>query len=586
MEIAIPNEIRKNKSEKTSSGSNKIVSEINQTLQKASWKRKCPYDFQDMFQKFKGNLTNAAIQKTLCYELFWLPDDDVDIDDDSLSTITDFMNLIDSAKAETNSIYGQALSPDSDDNMKKYTKQWNNNPGLQKENRYFLWSAYSKGNRLKEDDKKVSQAEIIDLFDKIEKYNTKFKEEFSEDGDIEIEDPFSIEEINKSLLRGDSCGKSFRYIIRCYQQPMIEIVPCCPHCLTLLPDNWFSERLKAYEPIALVAPPESGKTAYMTSLLSERSYELLAAISLSESVSIRSGISDEKRRMAIQSTRFENLEKMTKKGLYPQGTVSNTVYPPVFLMLTEKNKEEDVLIGVFDSAGEDFKTLTEYLNASTNARPTNGMKFLKSVKSIIYFIEKKNMHGLETLNRNNNMKYTPLPLSEQANIQQTEESILISDLKQTSVSSQNDSPMQIIEELIIGMEDKQKLNSFPLEHIAYTIMKSDEFLPIKDEIEKQLDKPFEFLLENDETVNFRNEQQQNFKQEVLKAFFDKYIWDSRFPDRYSFNACPISLHCVRVAIDLNEEKNGEKKCEWSPVRIAEPLMSCISETLKKLGWIQ
>ena len=515
----------------------------------------CPFKFHDMRRKMPEQFDDLDLTDFLVYEVFELSD---------IISFTDFLNKI-------------GLGDLGFDTVKDkiYERAWKGIEGNSDE-RFLLYPANDRSNRL--NDKDESSTQNIKNFDR-----SKHGEVSVILQKIEESEDYSYEKI---CVRGYDNDKTYSYNIidEEYGEVLFTVRPCCPRCRTLLPDNWFSKAVHAYVPIALIASKSSGKTTYMTSLLDDVFTYLLKGLGATEWQVIHA-IAHEEERFGIQSTRYGNYKRLKEEGLYPIPTES--VMPPVCLTirkLEDGNKiVSQIVVGIFDCAGEKYDPRKDVSDAD--------LEFLNSMQSFIYLVEPKQMKGI-------NYKFLLDKEFDPASILSSEEQgkmqkenmgyINAGDIIKSTSGSEE---VVDIFNMMVGINNRLTANNSNLQHIAYTIVKSDELKNYKDDW-GEVDGMDELLQPRAEN-KVLNKNVFYFIDDVVKEFFEKIVLDPQtaksdieFFESVGGSNVSKSWHCVSVARELpkNKQNNG-KECEFFPVRITEPFVRCVVEKMKSLGLI-
>ncbi|MBQ3887558.1 MAG: hypothetical protein II735_06275 [Clostridia bacterium] len=371
------------------------------------------------------------------------------------------------------------------------------------------------------------------------------------------------------------------------------IRPCCPDCRTLLPDYWFDKKTVGMIPIALVAPHAGGKTTYMTALLKNAFIELLDGIGRGNWKAYNA-IQNERECVHIQKTRYENVDRLDNHQ-YPQKTPER-YHPPVMFRMVYKDgphsehQGEGVIIAIYDSAGEFFERLKDDLS----------MTMLSYMCAIIYFMEASQMQK-EDINYyfQNGDEPVLLKPDQQAEIQsdnKSNEGIPVQMLLQKT------SPFAMLRTIMTKLEMLEDYGRvLQLEHIAFTIIKSDEL----KEIENMLPRKFRIFLdplvlsENDDEEGNEGEEENDDKNS-LSGVFEKDYRESALQNIGSFiqeyfgkgksirqmmgksKKIDYSCHCVSVA---PKSKDDPTRCTFEPVRMTDPLVGCLIRPFEELGWL-
>ena len=272
------------------------------------FKSVCPYKFHRIFKYDEKNIPNLL--DNLVFEVFDM-------------TKESFANFL-TEKLEIPVDLG--FAPTTEDEV--YKSAWEKIVGNDAQ-RFYLYPKNDGLNRMY--DANIQSSSTSKFPEKLQKYTKKDYsdikfimeriKEVGEERDIECE------EYKPEGFSGDT----YMYDIKLSGEVLFEIRPCCPCCHTLLPDMWFSDITKSYIPIALIARKSGGKTTYMTSLVSNDFTDLLESMGVNWLV--QTAIKGEKQRFKIQTTRFDNLERMKKDRFYPNPTYF--IMPPVSISISK-----------------------------------------------------------------------------------------------------------------------------------------------------------------------------------------------------------------------------------------------------------
>lgn len=506
------------------------------------FKSVCPYKFHNMF-KNKEN-TDGDLRDSLVYEVFSVKETD-----DLTASFNNFMKKL-GEKEE--SLFKAGVED-------VYKGFWSNITGNEKP-RLCLYPKNSEENRLSNKSENSEIGYILELI----KQST---------ADISYE---------KEYMQGYEGSNSYIYNIYENERMIFTIRPCCPVCRTLLPDMWFSDIVKAYIPISLIAGKSGGKTTYMTSLISDDFIVLLRDMG-TDKWWIDYGIKYEKERLSIQTTRFSDLEKL-RSGEYPAST--DNPMPPVCINISKLSDEEDcideqVIVSIFDCKGE------LYENLGKNQNTEEELKFLKSMYSYIFLMDPDQMERLphEDKPDDNKKEVKILSIEEQGKMQgQEHQPVNARDLIKNNKNSDKVDMILILRNIkSINLKNPNNLH-----HIAYTIVKSDELLKHSEELDT-VDGMRE-LCSQGECINAFDDDNFVMVEEAVKDFIEAFFFnESRTKVGMSLinsiggKKVAKSWHCVSVA--KPRPNLGKNKCEYDPLRIAEPFARCIIEKFKELGWI-
>ena len=520
----------------------------------------CPYGPHDMRSIASANGDPDEIRSRLVYEVFQIGAE---------NSFSDFLSDIDLAGLTLKAV-----------NDTRYKTMWKNIKGAEVD-RFLLYPVNDLGNRLRD----LKNDEYDDgMYKQLEEFT---KDKFSEIDVIfqhieQKKDDYYFEEIHVSGYNGHTYSYDICDVMG---QTLYTIRPCCPVCRTLLPDNWFSDAVQAYVPIALIGEKSSGKTTYMSSLLEKNTYKRLS-MGLGRGMRARNAIVDDINRFKIQAIRYENLERL-ENGQYPNPT--DTVMPPVFINISKNcdGKDSQMIVGIFDCPGELFDLKHHISDAE--------LKVLCNMQSYIYFVEPKQMSELGYRFINEDIEFTPdliKPIEEQGIIQGQNigKSINASDIIQNV--STKEKPTNVTD-MLLHLEGRLYGHDICLKHIAYTMVKSDVLLDNDYKPKVEQIKDMEKILKPDEIANVLDQSHLNSIDDIVKEFFQKVVLSREnteenmdtFKDMGGSNVSK-SWHCISVAKHIpKNERVDNKVCEFAPVRIVEPFVRCLIPKMTELGWI-
>ena len=473
----------------------------------------------------------------------------------------------------------------------EYEKAWENIEGRD-ESRLLLYPKNDKLNRLFDPDnaddnsdsdwKKYSKSEYSDMGYILTKID-----ELGNDSDIEYEE---------YKIRGFE-QKTYMYNIKKDGRTWFEIRPCCPKCHTLLPDMWFGDVVKSYLPIALIAGKGGGKTTYMTSLISRNFRTLLGDMGISK-WTINTGIQYEVDRLKIQSVRFQNLNKMVQEHCYPAATYS--AMPPVTLSISRLDESNNIvgrmIVSIFDCKGEFFPKL---LNDAATA---DDLAFLTSMNSYIFLMEPKYMECID-YKKEDNVKKNDIvqnvsdnmimSVKDQGEFQKQNRGKSIPAIQAAKMSEishdagDNEEDEFNVYDVWCAIRDLLAIEENELDHIAYTIVKSDELEEYPEALEKV--KGMKDLLTQNGVIDAFNEDNFEAVNIIVEEFFNKIVFSEEHREQYmellktmGGKDVSKSWHCISVA---RPSERGVQACDFKPVRIAEPFARCILTEMEQLKWL-
>lgn len=179
------------------------------------------------------------------------------------------------------------------------------------------------------------------------------------------------------------------------------------------------------------------------------------------------GVPGGKEAFKIQSYFYEQADVMYQTGKYPDTTELNCV-PPMYLQIYNRKKNETLLVGIYDCAGEMLR--------QASAGHENATAFLTHMSAFIYLVEARRMYGVEMEEESQKQAGTVcrvLSLEEQGQMQEmmaSREPVPASSLiKNRSRIVEN--PWEIYNSVLQVLKGEH-VNRH--QHMAYSIIKSDE----------------------------------------------------------------------------------------------------------------
>ncbi len=350
---------------------------------------------------------------------------------------------------------------------------------------------------------------------------------------------------------------------------IMKAVPCCPHCHARLPKGWFEA--DDFCPVAFVAPSGGGKTVILLSMLAKELYNLGIAQKELCFFPVQDQYSDSR-----YGEFYKVADYMIDEGTCPINTDISHYIAPVFLGV--KYKEHSMIIGLYDCSGEGLVEMND-MDLRT--------AYIPQMFGYIYLIEPKQMN-IVLPDKNEKIKKTLMTLEEQGTFQldntgnrKSGEELLqgTAVVKKPRYINQT---FQLYNRLINYLNTSGRLEK---QHIAYSVVKCD----LLEELEE-----FKQLLYEGENVDSFDVDWINTREEVIKVIFERYIlgrdysianlereWDSSSWHLISALGCdPYE--------DVNEKGEPIMRfdpLDYRPIRVAEPLITCIRKKLSENEWL-
>lgn len=376
----------------------------------------------------------------------------------------------------------------------------------------------------------------------------------------------------------ESCGFSFH--VRESAVSVFSNTMVCPHCHNVLPHNFFRDEMLM---IGLAGSVASGKTVYLTSLLMNG-----FATMQRENLSVRhasGNVNDPYRREMEQ-----NADRLMVEGICPESTIK-TFRPPLFLDVTYHAGT-----GVFHLITAIYDVAGELIQESGGSGRTG---FVRYMDGFICLIDPAQMH-LEHSFISQGMPDEAIVLSK-LHLMTPEEQRNIQSLSNRNGKQVMD-PSDFMEERYGGMagyftQRKPDILFDTLRSIlgetgmrqkmmALTITKSD-LLEELGEIRSY--KGSRLLFErNQVTYGFMDMDHHFLRQKILWKLFDQKAFrlqrnlsDYRAGSLFLLSA----LGCETQEDDTREGKVVRTVGKVKPIRVEEPVLWMIMQTMRERGWL-
>lgn len=501
--------------------------------------RKCPIDFQDMFNDtldWDSMADNEWIDYLTYEAIFNVPDYDVE----------DLLKYIGEEDEDYQDLE-RYLDPEPDEN---YSKKWQDVPNANIPRILFYGIGDFANRRGKE------TGEAYWLIEILRKHQIRFEIQSLDDPVIEIYAP------NDDV--------------------MLTLYPCCPKCHTILPSGWF--KAVDYYPIALLSPSTGGKTTLMCSWLVNNFAVFNDLGRMSKSIDVLYGIDGGIDNFKIQSYIYEQADEMYRTGKYPDGTDKIHI-PPVYIQIMNTMTGEILIVGIYDCSGEILADAA----LQKSVKKQNVINVLKYMSAFIYLVEAKNMVGVHMENPEDEELPELLPVEEQGEYQQNHQDEMISAWEIIHERDWNGEDPWAVYNAV--MKVLKKVPYKGKRHMAFTIIKSDELVGraevknIKGADSLLKNPPLNTVMNKDYMLESNLIAREMFRQLVFEGTDDQDKEARIKAKEWDFNKTPednnVSWHCV-CASALPAPR---KKFKYRAVRNAEPLIGCLLERLDEMGWL-
>lgn len=362
--------------------------------------------------------------------------------------------------------------------------------------------------------------------------------------------------------------------------PIADLFPCCPSCHHPLPLGW--EKADAFLAISLLSLTGAGKSTFLSSMMAN-DWECL---NLSGSDWIITSAHDV-RIDEIYGSLEKAADDLYYKGVCPRNTPTGYLIAPVFLSVLYKKKYR-IVVGIYDNAGEVLRAME-----SDDPRIT----VLPNMDAHIYLIEPKQMN-LSLPQRDGGKKsrkkeYALLSIAAQADFQREHghEMIrgreLLWEALQGSVAKKNrrDNPMRLYDALKKAMVITGQYEKLQNQHICCVVDKADQL----EELPEFQNMPQREILFGREE-SFWNRDVMFIHQELIREkIFGKYVFmKEQQMENLKKDTSSVSWHCISaLGCEPTETAPNEFSFDveaYAPIRLAEPVMTCLMQKVEELGW--
>lgn len=382
-------------------------------------------------------------------------------------------------------------------------------------------------------------------------------------------------------------------------------IPCCPHCHNRLPIGW--DKAEDFGAIALMAPSGGGKTTFLLSMMNKnwRAFQRLG------------GYPDNRYKLNIVSAHWQydtkdvtyqnmikNSEEMCKKGGVCQDHTNRAYWiPPVFLSVEYYG--HTMIVGLYDNAGEELSRM------NTMNRPNLKM-LLDKIYAGLYLFDPHDLNIVLPRRRRENIRQRLeecklMTIEEQGMIQQNAQEGVTGRELQERIEILSDEKGDVSRALevydtyrstLIQQGCQEQLEKM---YFAGIIIKSD-LLETSDEIRarEKYDVLFDRQSVNDMLDTDSMEMRSRLVQEMIREFrlfepvdIDDFKRDFGEIDEKGqpTGRQAVSWHCISALgcdADTSEVHGcgGRLQGEYAPIRVAEPLLTCILKRIADNGWIE
>ena len=440
------------------------------------------------------------------------------------------------------------------------------------------------------------------LFAAIDKGNQNNRDNMQGAGDVQVDLEESDPEESGGMLRYDE-QEDGTYVISYSEdsgrrrKAIMKAVPCCPSCHKRLPLGW--NTADDFFGISLIGRSGGGKTTFLLSLMADNWQALK---SLGSDWQFFAAHDMKKENDSWYHTLIEASKKMCQfQGECPPSTQTGYLVAPVFIAaLYNRHK---IIIGLYDNSGEVLKSMDP---------DDERIALLSNMFAHIYFIEpdqtRIELPDKKVKHPDTDIKVPELlTLEEQGEFQKNNRGKEISGMEllrpektDNARRVRREDPLRMYRDLRDVYFNNDVLDKLADQHMCCTLIKCD-LLENIEEVREMEDA--DFLFQHGEPDDLLHENIQILRQDILKKFFLNFVFSKEKDlELLSKDFCDsVSLHCISALgcdtnfvaregsienIGIGEKVDGVYylEGEYDPIRVAEPLITCIKKRVEENGW--
>lgn len=410
------------------------------------------------------------------------------------------------------------------------------------------------------------------------------------------EDDFTDED-DKTMLHYQKLEGEIDVFVDKRGFPVMYALPCCPKCHNRLPIGWLEA--EDFGAVSLMARSGAGKTTLLYSMMHENweAFQNLGEIR-NKPLRITAAHRMNDNTDEIYAEMKRNAEAMCRKGgKCPNSTIRIFRIPPVFLNVQYNN--HTMIVGIYDNAGENLREMDLITNPDLRILLNKifAELYLFDPEDLDISLPEQKQKAMEAQFR----KCEILSLEEQGKYQSEHmgDILLASEILRHAADIKTENKglkkaMEVYVNHLSALHQHNCLDRMKEMYFLGIIIKSD-------------------LLENTEEIKSNREYDVLFDREVLDDMLDKSAMDARSElvqdmikelrlfgkknindFKYDFGEIDgngketgrdaVSWHCIS-ALGCNPQE-GVLKDEYAPIRVAEPMVTCILKRISDNGWIE
>ena len=379
-----------------------------------------------------------------------------------------------------------------------------------------------------------------------------------------------------------------QHIFKMKNKKIIRAMPCCPYCHSRLPIGW--EDADDFIAISLMGRTSGGKTTLLYSLM-DHNWTKLKNVVLPDGRQVRittAHLQGDPKDSMYYALEEEAKAMCRKGGNCPHNSEKEIPLPPVFLKVVFET--HTLIVGIYDNSGENLENRSYYIYTDIME------KLLDKMFAEIFLFDPYDMN---------------LKLPEKQTKVMSESCEILEIEAQGILQKQNQNVRKRADEILFregrSREEKEKFR-------AFTVYERIKDARIQEELQEKM-KTMYFvgvlsmcdLIENMPTVKADKKYANLFRRgqiqysvlddsemegrsyNVKELFTDLELFGENTESKIrmfenDYKEKGVFWDCVS-ALGCDAELAGEVYGEYDPIRVADPLLTCIVKRLEDNNWL-
>lgn len=371
-----------------------------------------------------------------------------------------------------------------------------------------------------------------------------------------------------------------------YNNEVMYAMPCCPYCHNRLPIGW--REAEDFGAVSLMAPTFGGKTTFLYSMMNKnwsvfRNYRFSDGKRLYIKTAHWPGDPTDTSYASMQA---ESDEMCRNYGKCPPNTQKDRWIPPAFLNIQFEGHV--LILGIYDNAGEN-------LQKGNPHKKTNLKMLLNKMFAEIYLFDPGdlNLSLTKEKKKRRNTQSEILTIEEQGKMQKEQANTVI---RVSSILNENESGnesgneekfqvLEVFDNMITFRTLNNMLDQMQNMYFIATLIKCDLLENVTDIAGNN---KYNVLLKREAPDRVLNINQMIGRSDTVREMFEELdLFGGRYrvEDLEGYYGDGKSFwHCVS-ALGCDAEIAGTLKGSYTPIRVADPLLTCIVRRVADNGWL-